>query len=245
MTFVVTLIALLIERFFDWSHIRNWNWFVQLQRYITQRLQGKHPGLILAASVLPVALIAALIAYIFHGMLYGVIGLVFDLAILLYCLGPNNLWAEVVTNKVTGVKNIFVAANRRILAVIFWYLFTGVLGAVIYRTLAVAAQSAEPEDVRQYAENSEAILDWLPVRFFALLFAAGPAYKKVLDCWRKNLPTGISNNETTIAECGVAALNMDTVSTANSATLKAAISVIDRTLIILLVLVAIVILMSY
>lgn len=256
MTFVVTLIALLIERFFDWSHIRNWSWFLQLQRYIAQRLQGKHPGLIIAASVLPVAIIVALLAYILHGILYGVIGLIFDLAVLLYCLGPQNLWAEVfgvtakgnqaAADKVFGVKNIFIAANTRVLAVIFWYLFTGVSGAVIYRTIAILAKSGEPEDTRQFADTIEAILDWLPVRFFTFLFAAGPAFKKVLNCWTKNLPTGMSNNENMLTECGVAAINIDDVkNSANGAMQKAAINLIDRTLIILLVLVAIVILLSY
>lgn len=255
MTFVVTLIALVVERFFDWSHIRNWNWFLQFERYIAQRLQGKHAGLILAASVLPIALLAALLAYILHDFLYGVMGLVFDLCVLLYCFGPRNLWAEVMGNpkiaqpvadKVFGVKNIFIAGNTRIFAVTFWYLFTGVLGAVLYRAITVVAQAGEPEDTRQYAITAEAVLDWLPVRFFSLLFAAGPAFRKTLDCWRKNLPTGIDNNENTIAECGVSALNVnDAENAANGGMQKAAINVIDRTLVILLVLVAIVILMSY
>ena len=52
MTFIVILIALLIERFFDWSHLRYWRWYVAYQRIIMQKIPSVSPYLILILSIL-------------------------------------------------------------------------------------------------------------------------------------------------------------------------------------------------
>ena len=94
MTFIVILIGLLIERFFDWSHIRQWTWYDTCQRFITQKLSAHSPYLILSISILPLTLVVAIIELSLHGFLYGLISLLFDLFVLLYCFGPRNLWAD-------------------------------------------------------------------------------------------------------------------------------------------------------
>ena len=43
MTFIITLIALLIERFFDWNHIRKWRWFLRYQSWLAVRLSAWSP----------------------------------------------------------------------------------------------------------------------------------------------------------------------------------------------------------
>lgn len=255
MTFVVTLIALLIERFFDWSHIRQWNWFLKWQKYISIRLQDKNPYLILGVAIIPLSLAIGLVSYVLHGVLYGVVALVFDLVVLLYCLGPRNLWAEIFATPRAdegagrGINTIFIAANCRVLAVIFWYLLAGVLGAVLYRLLAVAAHDTQetPANVSHAAHVAEGWLDWLPVRFFTFLFALGGHFTKVFSCWRKRLPTGAENNDAMLTECGYAALGLDeqTKAPADKALVKSTVSLLDRTLVILLVIVAVAILLSY
>ncbi len=94
MTFVVTLFALVIERFFDWSHLRNWSWFIACQRMAGSKLTGKSADVVLAGAILPVVLVVAFLQYVLEDTLYGVGGLVFELAVFLYCLGPQNLWAD-------------------------------------------------------------------------------------------------------------------------------------------------------
>jgi AmpE protein len=94
LAFLVLLIALLIERFFDWSHLRHWQWFGLLQRKIAERLPSKQPWLVLAAAVLPIMILTSLLSFLLVGVLYGVASLIFQLFILLYCLGPQNLWAD-------------------------------------------------------------------------------------------------------------------------------------------------------
>lgn len=94
MTFIVTLTALLIERFFDWSHIRHWSWYTAYQRVIAQRLPGKAAYLVLAATIIPLLLAVVIVSAALDGFLYGLASLLFQLFVVLYCLGPQNLWAD-------------------------------------------------------------------------------------------------------------------------------------------------------
>src|SRR5687767_10740942 len=94
MTFIVVLIALLIERFFDWSHLRKWNWYNIYQRAIVRQLPGQSPSVVLAAIIIPLLLAVIFIEFMVKGWLYGAIKLLFALFIFIYCLGPQNLWAD-------------------------------------------------------------------------------------------------------------------------------------------------------
>lgn len=101
MTFIVILIAVLVERFFDWSHLRYWRWFYLLQYKTTQAFPKLSPYVIVALTVLPFAIIVGLIHVFLDGVLYGFALLIFNVLIVLYCFGPQNLWA-----------NIFASANQ-------------------------------------------------------------------------------------------------------------------------------------
>lgn len=170
MTFVVTLIALLIERFFDWSHLRHWGWYATYQRNMTQRLSGKASAtVVFAAVIVPLLLAVALIGWVLKGWMYGLGSLVFQLIVLLYCLGPQNLWADAFAC-ISALKqgdtqaasermktsfgaegaseqslyrsllnHIFIEANRRVFVVVFWYLILGPLGAVLCRCVTLSA----------------------------------------------------------------------------------------------------------
>jgi Membrane protein required for beta-lactamase induction len=95
MTFIITLISLVIERFFDWSHIRQWRWFARYLALVNARISGWPVYAQLAACVLPLMLLAELINCIISSWLFGVVKLVFGIVILAYCLGLKNFWAEV------------------------------------------------------------------------------------------------------------------------------------------------------
>ena len=71
MRFIVVLIAMLIERFFDWSHIRRWQWFEACQHYVIKKIPTCSPYIILAVSILPFALLVELINLGLHDSLYG------------------------------------------------------------------------------------------------------------------------------------------------------------------------------
>lgn len=278
MTFIVTFIALLIERFFDWTHLREWRWFAAYQTFMAQKISRYSSYFSLAMTILPLLIAAMLVRFAIKGVLYGFISLLFELVVLVYCLGPQNLWADAfscisaitrgdnhtVADKlktsfgITDItysqslhrhlfNDIFIAANRRVFAVIFWYVILGPIGALLYRSVTQASQDGvKPEmnlQIAQSARMVESILDWLPVRVFTFLFALGGHFVQVLSFWRTKVMNGIESNEILLTECGARALGEDTEKLPeNGLAEREAVSLLDRAFVILLVLIAIVVL---
>ncbi len=264
MTFIVILISLLVERFFDWSHLRHWQWFGHLQQVVAERFKPTSSYLTLAISILPILVIVLLIQLLTQNMLYGFFGLIFQVAILIYCLGPRNLWADgyaAINALISGDKSVasaklqatfdvkeyddkavlhrslldhlFVEANKRVFAAVFWFFILGPIGALLYRLITLSP-SIEGRKI-------QAILDWLPVRILTVMFALGGHFAQVLNCWRKNASLGLDSNEAILIDCGAAALGYENNIFANDGVVeKQAIGLLDRSFVIVLVLVAIV-----
>lgn len=271
MTFIVILTALLIERFFDWSHLRNWQGYLRAQEKLLTMLPSYSPYLILLISIIPILLVVALIGFIIHGWIYGFINLLFEIIVLLYCLGPRNLWADAFASinalsqgdaqfaeeklKISFnmidieaksvhkqlTDKIFIAANQRIFSVVFWFIVLGPIGAVLYRAITLTSlenwREKMPSELSQTAFSIEGWLEWIPVRIFTFLFALGGHFTQVLACMRQHILAPISNNDALLTECGIAALGQDSASVDSQAETHA-INLIDRTLVILLVIVA-------
>lgn len=277
MTFIVTLIALLIERFFDWSHLRHWHWYTAFQRIVTQKFAGQSPYLVLALTIFPLLIVIGLIDYFFEDAAYGFLKLIFQIVVLLYCLGPQNLWADsffcinelekgdakFAADKLKTLfgrsdtsysqslhryllNNIFIEANRRIFAVVFWFLLLGPVGAVLYRMVTLSIPEAAKENVSTELSKTgrvvETVLDWLPVRVFTFIFALGGHFVQVFSCWRKKVHQGLSSNEAMLTNCGTAAVcDEDQGRVAEDGSVeKNAVSLLDRTFVIALVIVAII-----
>lgn len=271
-TFIVALIGLLIERFFDWSHLRQWSWFIKFQRAVLRRIPNSSSYLMLALTILPLVIGVALIQYLLQGALYGFVELLFELFIFIYCLGPQDLWADVfvctnvlsqgdeeaaaeklkmsfgIANGATRAQalhkhlldNIFIEANRRVFAMVFWFVALGPVGAVLYRLVTVSSSEVSVDAaLAAGARTFENVLNWLPVRLFTLLFALGGHFSKVFSRWRKNVMQGIDSNETLLAECGIAALGSSDPLPEDGSAEKMAIHLLDRAFVIMLVIIAI------
>lgn len=281
MIFLVTLIALLIERFFDWSHLRRWQWLTNFQRGIIQRMPSASPALILGLTIVPILLATLLIEYALRHVLFGVVEFLFQILLFLYCLGPQNLWADtyacinallqgdarlaadklkstfgIATAESTStpqsqlLNHVFIAANRRVFAIVFWFLVLGPLGAVLYRTITLAASEFPSQDAAPQLVNSaravEAVLDWIPIRILTCVFALGGHFVQVFSCWKKKPAMSLEMNETLLTQCGAAALGENKAEShlVDGVALKSAIGLLDRSFIITLVLVAVYVLMS-
>lgn len=272
MKFIVVLIALLIERFFDWSHLRRWSWFAGYQRMLAQRFSSQSPYLVLAISAFSVAFGVLVVSYALDNILYGLFDLIFSLAILIYCLGPQNLWADgyacinalaqgdvktasekLKSTFVDGgsqatsrhfLNALFVEANRRVFAVVFWFMIFGPAGAILYRAAAVAAENASAANsaASDSASMVEGILDWLPARIFTFIFALSGHFVQTLQAWRKRVMLGVVGNDILLTECGVAALGEEgrTAFPEDGSAEKQAIGLLDRSFVISLVVIAIV-----
>jgi len=264
MTFLVILMALLIERFFDWSHVRSWNWYKASMRFLSTTFKQLPAYVVLLFALLPIALIVWIVQTSLHHMLYGLVEFVFQLILFLYCLGPQNLWAEIYfcvnalahgeekqadekLNLLNGITHekanqkplqrlplVWNAAMKRVFAVMFWFLILGPVGAVIYRA------------IEQSRVKGKFLiwLEWPPVFVLTILFALGGHFVNVFTCWRVLIKRKEMNNYEWLEKCGIAALGEHEVEQKSESTqVKQAIQLFDRALIIVLVMFALTILL--
>lgn len=129
MKLLVIILSLLSERYLVHavSHLR-FNWFPAYFNTLSERLPKSHQllyqALILLAIVLPLAIICAVLLYIFDSVLFGFIGFLLNLAIFYYCLGPENPFYPVredtdAEHSELAVGDYFAKANGQLFAVIF------------------------------------------------------------------------------------------------------------------------------
>jgi len=270
MTFIVSLVSLLIERFFDWSHLRRWGWFQNYSRKIMSYAPAATSYLALAIVVVPLLLAILIVQFILQGWLYGLLSLIFQVFVVLFCFGSQNLWADsfgAITGLTQGssdklktafgitkegdvnashrllLDNIFVQANNRVFAVVFWYVVLGPVGAVLYRTVALSANDSA---LTQSARTVEQILNWLPARILTFLFALGGSFSHVLTIWRKHPNFTLEGTEAFLVECGMAAIAKEDQTTfpIDGSVERSAVGMLDRAFVISLVLILIVSLLS-
>lgn len=265
MAFIITLIALVMERFFHWQHLRQWRWFLSYEAGFN-RFIGSWPSPIrLILNILPPILIVGLISFLISGFFYGILELIFGVVVLLYCLGPENLWVEIYKyiqaasqNDQSGMEHvirtfhispdremgfhetltraIFVKANDRIFAVIFWFVVLGPLGAILYRLITIFSERVE-WGLSDISQKVKQLLDWIPVRIFTFFFALGGHFVEVFTEWKKNVMLGPYANDMLLTECGIKAL--DYKSAGEGIMEKEALQLLDRVFVLGLVVLAI------
>ncbi len=276
MTFIITLISLVIERFFHWRQLRSWRWFLNYQRWLSHSRLGNWPAfLLLILGILPLILVVGVVNYLLGGWLYGIFQLIFGVLVLMYCMGPANLWVQVYAcinelnqgDPATAIervnvafnighpetsqafhqaftRGIFLAANKRVFAVVFWFVLLGPLGAVLYRSIALMSTES-PLGSLPLAVKFLLWLDWLPVRVFTFFFALMGHFTDVLLHWKKYILKGPETNDTLLVECGVASLAIleNKVLPEDGTAEKETITLLDRVFVMGLVILAIVVLL--
>lgn len=274
MTFITALIALIIERFFHWSHLRHWRWFNKYQHWLAGRIANWPSVILLAICVLPFMIAAGMISCLLTPILYGVFKLIFGVIVLVYCLGPDNLWVQAFSTlnelhkedpaiaiarvqSAFGIaapensqafhqaltRAIFIAANERVFATVFWFVLLGPLGAVMYRSISMCAQQSEL-GLTKLATQLQQILDWLPVRLLTFIFALSGHFTAVFAIWKKEAASGLQMNDVILTDCGVGALALHGGKQLpeDGSAEKGALELFDRALIIGLVMLAMVVL---
>jgi membrane protein required for beta-lactamase induction len=275
MTFIITLISLVIERFFHWGHLRQWRWFGAYQRNLGGRISSWPSWLILLICALPLLLLVGIINCVLDHWLYGLPKIIFGVIVLLYCMGPNNLWLQTFScitqlhkedpqiaincaqsdfhiaqpaNSQAFHKSltsaIFIEANHRVFAVVFWFILLGPVGAVLYRFVALCTEQTDL-GLTVLSRKMQSILDWVPARLFTLLFALGGNFMDVFKIWRRDAKSSFEGNDKLIAECGLAALECkgNNQLPEDGASEKAALELLDRVFIMGLLILAMIVIM--
>lgn len=176
-------------------------WLARLrQAEGNQRLQRAPWLALLLLVLLPVLLLGLLLAAL-EPLAYGWLSLPLHLLVLLYSLGRGHAKSELgafrdawrrgdqeaaalAAERDVGLQeqdppSLLQAVQTRLLwksyegffAVIFWYLLLGPMAALAYRLLALCAEHASLEGLRERAEQLRHAFDWLPVRVLLGSFA--------------------------------------------------------------------------
>lgn len=119
-------------------------------------------------------------------------------------------------------ESIFIQANNRLFAIIFWFIVFGPLGAWAYRSadqvrrraVFCAVRKEEPdsttESIRDAAIELHGWLAWIPARLTAIGYAAAGHFDAALGAWRapsEQAADAISDsNDHLLARVGISAL---------------------------------------
>jgi len=107
------------------------------------------------------------------------------------------------------IGSIFIEANERLYAVIFWFIVLGPFGAMLYRLVNIL--KFKYQDVHgSYADSVRHlnnILDWPSARLFALGNALAGNMIEAVEAWRANEESSFNVNETVLISSGFGALH--------------------------------------
>lgn len=201
MSFLVLLLVLWVEKFSAWrQRVQQDGPWLKLLVHCESRWSGS-PWLALALLVLGPLLVLALALLLIEPLAYGWLALPVHLWVVIYSLGRGDLQAALgpfrdswrrsdaeaaylvarrdlnvdadseseLLQRVQG--HLLWQAYQSFFAVIFWYALLGPLAALAYRLLALSAEHAGQEALRERAVQLRHAMDFLPVRVLAAAFA--------------------------------------------------------------------------
>lgn len=216
MALLVIVLCLLSERF--WVHTRThhrFHWFLSYGTRLSACWQAMfsrmHPWALLALTVLPIWFVAMLVWHWVDHVMFGVLGLLFNLGVFYYCLGPVNPFYPVHSKAVAHLTDedlgVYLAeVNGQLFAVLFWYIMTGPLGALAYRLISV---SQGLPLVQRPASVLTQLLDWLPARMTALLYLLVGSFQTGFSVYRKQFFSVPRHHDALLSGCGLAALSLE------------------------------------
>ena len=112
---------------------------------------------------------------------------------------------------------ILIRINERLLAILFWFVVLGPVGAVLYRSVSqlkglARAEYGTHEDFMEAALRFKAILDWLPVRTTALCYAIIGNFVEAIHCWGQQIAkqgnNWVASNNSVLVSAGCGALQL-------------------------------------
>lgn len=116
-----------------------------------------------------------------------------------------------------AIEQALVSAHHNVFGVVFWFVLLGPLGpagAIMYRmadffALRWGRQSeAEFGAFGQFAARAFHVMDWLPVRMTAAVFAIVGDFEDALYCWRNQASTWFGESSGILLSSGAGALGV-------------------------------------
>lgn len=199
------------------TSLRQYAWYRRWLEWLTRHTgegafwQGRYG---IALAIVPVLLVVGILQWLLDGPIYGLVGLLFDIAVLVYAWGPRDLDVDVeavidahdpptrraaiarlgLTGEAAAldgpalVEAVFRNALQRWFGVLFWFLLLGPVGAMLYRMTVLAAQDAWadlPAANREGARKLQAALEWPVAQLMTLAMALVGNFDTVFSTWRE------------------------------------------------------------
>ena len=217
--------------------VRRHGWFDEWLRWLDARMQDGNAwrgrwGV--AFALLPPLLVVGLLQWTLDTLLYGVVGLLFGIAVLFHCWGPRDLDLDVdaivdapdaaarnaaisrlsptTTDAPALVVTVFHAARRRWFGVLFWFLLLGAFGAALYRLVALCAEDDAallPVGNSTGAKRLLAWLDWPVSQLMALFMALVGVFDTVFSAWKQHGGAGFDANADFLGAAGRASVRSE------------------------------------
>lgn len=135
-------------------------------------------------------------------------------------------------------QSLFWQANESLFAVIFWMALLGPIAALVYRLVERSAHiHPSYPALGKSAQQVRALLDWLPVRLFSILFALAGNFVQTSQFCLDYLLRDVSFNRELIEKSGRIALGLDETAEFTHENYGFALKLIDRDLILFLIIV--------
>jgi membrane protein required for beta-lactamase induction len=235
MNFIVMLLALAIERYFNWSWVRNWQWYdsyCHAMARLLQRLFGSWQAML---SIVPPVLLIAVLQY-FLGVWQIIAYFLFSWVVLWVCIGPGNLFNHIYMlilgcarsedtliniSRQALIKQLLACTNNETTnaTATFAQLFTALLQnifAVIFWFALLGPVGAvlyrctylSSANCQSSACSAKllACLDWLPVRLLGLLFALAGNFVSAITALSQYGQQGCTANQQVLYSTASAAL---------------------------------------
>lgn len=109
------------------------------------------------------------------------------------------------------METILVEANERLLAIMFWFVILGPIGALLYRLVCVLKVEAQDEE-SEFAYSIRRLhylLAWLPARLTALAYALGGSFVEAMHYWREGSDKWEDHNRGILVTTGLGALRFE------------------------------------
>lgn len=141
------------------------------------------------------------------------------------------------------VSTIFLATHEGLISVLFWFVILGPFGALLYRTTVLLDQLARREsDYESMAgpvRTLQNVLEWLPARLAGLIFALVGHFNEGMKAWLKHVWQDLLSSRDLVINCGLVSIGLKSSKAKPVTSARDALNLVERTLIVMLVLVVI------
>lgn len=109
------------------------------------------------------------------------------------------------------MENIFIEANERLLAIVFWFVLLGPAGALLYRLTAQMEREGQEDsdNVHEAGRRLYQLLRWLPARLCAVAYALAGSFVGAFHGWRETDGSWYESNRDILIASGFGALDVE------------------------------------